>query len=133
MTCWHETKPASCASAWKSAWMASIRASRRREARTSARNSSENSPEIKYLQDRRRQLGGYLPLREVPAPSFQAPPLEYFAEYLAGSKGRSVSTTMAFVSMLRHMLKHPELGKLIVPIIPDEARTFGMESIKIGR
>jgi len=89
----------------------------------------ENSPEIKYLQDRRRQLGGYLPLREVPAPSLQAPPLEYFAEYLAGSKGRSVSTTMAFVSMLRHMLKHPELGKLIVPIIPDEARTFGMESI----
>jgi len=89
----------------------------------------ENSPEIKYLQDRRRQLGGYLPLREVPAPSLQAPPLEYFSEYLAGSKGRSVFTTMAFVSMLRHMLKHPELGKLIVPIIPDEARTFGMESI----
>ncbi len=62
-------------------------------------------------------------------PNFQAPPLEHFAESLAGSKGRAVSTTMGFVSMLRQLLKHPKIGKLIVPIIPDEGRTFGMESI----
>ena len=55
--------------------------------------------------------------------------LEYFKESLEGSKGRAVSTTMGFVSMLRHLMKDPEIGKLIVPIIPDEARTFGMESI----
>src|SRR5205814_8923023 len=70
-----------------------------------------------------------MPLRQVPASSFEAPKLEYFAEFLTGSKGREVSTTMAFVTVLRHLLKEPKIGKLIVPIIPDEARTFGMESI----
>ncbi len=89
----------------------------------------DNSPEINYMQERRQQLGGYMPKREVPAASFQAPPLDEFAESLAGSKGRAVSTTMGFVSMLRHLLKDPKVGKLIVPIIPDEGRTFGMESI----
>ena len=68
-------------------------------------------------------------LREVPPSSFQAPPLSEFADSLAGSKGRAVSTTMGFVSMLRHLMKDPEIGKLIVPIVPDEGRTFGMESI----
>ncbi|HEV8523603.1 MAG TPA: pyruvate dehydrogenase (acetyl-transferring), homodimeric type [Terriglobales bacterium] len=89
----------------------------------------EDSLEITHLKERRRQLGGYLPARQVPASHFVAPPLEEFSEPLGGSKGRAVSTTMAFVSMLRHMLKHPQIGKLIVPIIPDEARTFGMESL----
>ena len=90
---------------------------------------SDDSPEIRYMQARRKELGGYLPLREVPKSTFQAPPLAEFAESLAGSKGRAVSTTMGFVSMLRHLLKDQQIGKLIVPIIPDEGRTFGMESI----
>ena len=89
----------------------------------------DNSPEITYMRQRRKDLGGYMPHREVPAPSFEAPPLDHFAESIAGSKGRAVSTTMGFVSMLRQLLKHPKIGKLIVPIVPDEARTFGMESI----
>jgi pyruvate dehydrogenase E1 component len=90
----------------------------------------EDSEEIQYLKERRQALGGYMPTRD-PKPSFEfeAPPLEYFQEWLEGSKGRPVSTTMAFVSLLRHLMKHPKLGKLVVPIIPDEARTFGMESI----
>src|SRR6266567_2605078 len=90
---------------------------------------ADDSPEIVYLQERRRELGGYMPVRETPGSTFQAPPLEYYAESLTGSKGRAVSTTMAFVGILRHLLKDPKIGKLVVPIIPDEARTFGMESI----
>ena len=89
----------------------------------------KDSPEIIYLQERRKELGGHMPFREVRESGFVAPPLEYFEESLEGSRGRSVSTTMAFVSMLRHLLKEPKIGKLIVPIIPDEGRTFGMESI----
>jgi pyruvate dehydrogenase E1 component len=89
----------------------------------------QDSPEMKYLQERRRELGGYIPMREAKMPQFEAPPLEFFSESLAGSKGRPVSTTMGFVSMLRHMMKDAKIGKLVVPIIPDEARTFGMESI----
>jgi pyruvate dehydrogenase E1 component len=58
-----------------------------------------------------------------------APPLEYLAESLAGSQGREVSTTMAFVRVLTLLLKNQALGKRVVPIIPDEARTFGMESL----
>jgi pyruvate dehydrogenase E1 component len=89
----------------------------------------DDSPEIVYMQQRRKELGGYMPSREVPPANFQTPPLEHFAESLAGSKGRAVSTTMGFVSMLRQLLKDPKIGRLIVPIIPDEGRTFGMESI----
>jgi pyruvate dehydrogenase E1 component len=89
----------------------------------------DDSPEMVYLQERRRELGGYLPRRDTAIPEFEAPPLDFFSESLAGSKGRGVSTTMGFVSMLRSMMKHPKIGKLVVPIIPDEARTFGMESI----
>ncbi len=89
----------------------------------------DGSPEIVYMQQRRKELGGYMPAREVPPSNFEAPPLDHFAESLAGSKGRAVSTTMGFVSMLRQLLKDPKIGRLIVPIIPDEGRTFGMESI----
>ncbi len=88
-----------------------------------------DSPEIKYMQERRAKLGGYMPVRNPAPPKLETPPLEYFAEALAGSKGRGVSTTMGYVSMLRTLLKHPTIGKLVVPIVPDEARTFGMESI----
>jgi len=89
---------------------------------------AEDSPEITYLRERRRELGGYMPSREVPKTDFQAPPLDYFKEWTAGSRGREVSTTMGFVSMLRTLLKHPQFGKYIVPITPDEGRTFGLES-----
>ncbi len=88
-----------------------------------------DSLEILYLNQRRKELGGYILQRTVPKFNIKVPELDYFAESLAGSKGRAVSTTMGYVSMLRHLLKHPEMGKLIVPIVPDEGRTFGMESI----
>src|SRR5215472_6288376 len=89
----------------------------------------DDSPEIVYLQQRRKELGGYMPTRSTALPKFDTPALELFSESLAGSKGRAVSTTMGFVSMLRYLMKDKTIGKLIVPIIPDEARTFGMESI----
>ena len=89
----------------------------------------ENSPEIRYLRARREELGGYLPRRSVRAKPLVADHKELFEEFLAGSEGREVSTTMAFVSMLRKMMRDPEIGKLVVPIVPDEARTFGMESL----
>jgi pyruvate dehydrogenase E1 component len=89
----------------------------------------DDSPEIRYLQERRRELGGYLPMRQTPKLNLELPSAEVFSESLEGSKGRAVSTTMGFVGMLRHLLKDPKTGKLVVPIVPDEARTFGMESI----
>ena len=73
-------------------------------------------------------LGGFMPKRDVPKIEITAPKLETFAEWTAGSKGRAVSTTMGFVSMLRALMKDPKIGKLIVPIVPDEGRTFGLES-----
>jgi pyruvate dehydrogenase E1 component len=96
---------------------------------TSFYRPPEDSPEVRYLRERREALGGSLPARQVPQISIQAPPLETFAESLAGSQGREVSTTMAFVRILTLLLKDPSLGKYVVPIIPDEARTFGMESL----
>jgi len=90
---------------------------------------ADNSPEITYMRQRRKELGGFMPSRDVPTSSVETPELEHFAESIAGSKGRAVSTTMGYVSMLRQLLKHPKVGKMIVPIIPDEARSFGMESI----
>ena len=88
-----------------------------------------DSPEIAYLHERRRQLGGYVPSRAAARSGIESPPLEYFKESLEGSAGRDVSSTMAFVRVLTLLLKHPQLGKHVVPIIPDEARTFGMESL----
>ncbi len=89
----------------------------------------DDSPEIKYLQERRAELGGYVPKRAVRAKPLVADHDELFAEFLTGSEEREVSTTMAFVGMLRKMMRDPEIGKLVVPIVPDEARTFGMESL----
>ncbi len=89
----------------------------------------DDSPEIQYLHQRRKELGGYLPSRKVKRIELKAPPLEIFADALAGSKGRAAMTTAGLVSILRALLRDPQLGKLIVPIIPDEARTFGMESL----
>ncbi len=90
---------------------------------------AEDSEEIRYLKTRREALGGYMPQRKVRSAPLVADHDELFKEFFEGSEGREVSTTMAFVGMLRKMLKDPEIGKLVVPIVPDEARTFGMESL----
>ena len=89
----------------------------------------DKSPEIQYMRKRREDLGGYMPTRVVKKSEFKTPPLEFFSESTSTSKGRAVSTTMGFVSLIRNLMKEPEVGKLVVPIIPDEGRTFGMESI----
>ncbi len=90
---------------------------------------AEDSTEIEYLRARREALGGYTPKRSIRSKPIAAAHDELFKEFTEGSDEREVSTTMAFVAMLRKMLKDPEIGKLIVPIVPDEARTFGMESL----
>ncbi|MGD0304940.1 MAG: pyruvate dehydrogenase (acetyl-transferring), homodimeric type [Candidatus Acidiferrales bacterium] len=90
---------------------------------------SENSEELQYMHARRKELGGYMPARSIRAKALVANNAELFKEFEEGSDGREVSTTMAFVGILKKMLRDPEIGKLIVPIVPDEARTFGMESL----
>jgi pyruvate dehydrogenase E1 component len=88
-----------------------------------------DSPEIKYLRERRSALGGMLPSRRVNCPAL-APPGDGLVEPFAkGSEGRAASTTMVFVDILKRLLQDKQLGKYVVPIIPDEARTFGMESM----
>ena len=89
----------------------------------------DDSPEMQYLRACREKLGGYVPQRKVRSKPLVGDRSELFEEFLTGSEGREVSTTMAFVGMLRKMLRDTEIGKLIVPIVPDEARTFGMESL----
>src|SRR5215510_6914 len=89
----------------------------------------ENSREIQYLEERRQKLGGYVPSRIMSVESIQAPEEEMFAEFYEGTRGREASTTMVFVRLLAKLLRDERLGKLIVPIVPDEARTFGMESL----
>ena len=90
---------------------------------------SDDSPEIQYLRARRTELGGYVPRRTVRATPIAAQQDDLWREFHKGSEGREVSTTMAFVRMLNKLLRDPEVGKLVVPIVPDEARTFGMESL----
>ncbi len=87
-----------------------------------------DAAELEYLLQRRAELGGFLPARTVKPFTFDAPALDFFKEWLGGSKGRAVSTTMVFVAILRTLLKDPKIGKLLVPIVPDEGRTFGLES-----
>jgi pyruvate dehydrogenase E1 component len=89
----------------------------------------DDSPEINYLRECRAKLGGYMPQRKVRSKPLELKDKSLFDEFHTGSEGRDVSTTMAFVGMLRKMLRDPEIGKLVVPIVPDEARTFGMESL----
>lgn len=90
----------------------------------------EKSPEIKYLKEQRKNLGGYLPARRKQASeNLNAPPLNFFENVLQGSKEREISTTMVFVEILRHLLKDKILGPRVVPIVPDESRTFGMEGL----
>ncbi len=89
----------------------------------------EDSPEMKYLKGHRKALGGYLPLRRTTAPALTVPALEAFRNLLDGSEGREISTTMAFVRILTQLLKDKNIGPHVVPIVPDEARTFGMEGL----
>jgi pyruvate dehydrogenase E1 component len=89
----------------------------------------DDSAEIQYLRERRRALGGFVPSRTVRAESINPPLDELFEEFAKGTEGRKASTTMVFVRMLSKLLRDKEIGDLIVPIVPDEARTFGMESL----
>ena len=87
-----------------------------------------DSPEIKYLLERRKALGGFLPSRKVTAALLDVPRLDAFAEFFKGSSSEA-STTMAFVRLLSVLLRNQAIGRQIVPIIPDEARTFGMDAL----
>ncbi len=90
---------------------------------------ADGSEELKYLQERRKALGGYLPQRRPKADSLNVPPLAAFASLLGASGEREYSTTMALVRLLGLLLKDKEVGSRVVPIVPDEARTFGMEGL----
>ncbi len=89
----------------------------------------ENSEEIQYIKKRREELGGYVPSRKTDIRPIKTPPESLFEEFYKGTEGREVSTTMVFVRILAKLLKDKEVGNLIVPIVPDEARTFGMEAL----
>lgn len=89
----------------------------------------DDSPEIKYLHERRRELGGYIPNRNVKCKPLKVGLEKLFDEFYKGSNGRVVSTTMAYVRMIAKLLRDKEIGRLIVPIVADEARTFGMEAL----
>jgi pyruvate dehydrogenase E1 component len=89
----------------------------------------EDSPEAHYLRERRAALGGYLPARRSKSESLPVPPLSAFDAQLKSSEGRTISTTMVFVRILNTLLRDKAIGKRIVPIVPDESRTFGMEGM----
>ena len=90
---------------------------------------AEDSPEMQYLRERREALGGYLPSRSQKRVTLETPTLTGYEEFLGGSKGKPMSTTMAFVRLLSKLLREEQVGKRIVPIVPDESRTFGMEGL----
>lgn len=89
----------------------------------------ENSPEMQYMRKRREALGGVVPQRRTSSNKLETPGLSEFESITAGTGDREVSTTMAFVRMISTLLKDKKIGKQIVPIVPDEARTFGMEGL----
>ena len=89
----------------------------------------EDGPEMKYLRERRAALGGYLPQRRRTSASLTIPPLSSFQRLLDSSGEREISTTMAFVQMLGTLVRDKNIGKHVVPIVPDESRTFGMEGM----
>ena len=88
-----------------------------------------DSPEIKYMMERREALGGFVPQRKRKGNPLKTPPLSAFENMLTATGEREISTTMAFVRILSTLVRDKELGKYIVPIVPDEARTFGMEGM----
>ncbi|PYR26918.1 MAG: pyruvate dehydrogenase (acetyl-transferring), homodimeric type [Acidobacteria bacterium] len=89
----------------------------------------DDSAEIKYMRERRKALGGFLPSRKVRSEPLKSLSTELFEEFYKGTEGRKASTTMVFVRLLSKMLRDKEVGRLVVPIVPDEARTFGMEAL----
>lgn len=89
----------------------------------------DDSAEKKYLLERRKELGGFIPKRNHNAPALEIPPLSIFDAVLKDSGDRELSTTMAFVRVLTALIRDKKIGKNIVPIVPDEARTFGMEGL----
>ena len=89
----------------------------------------EGSKELDYLRARRKALGGYLPSRRQKSTALEVPPLSAFAAQLAATGDRAISTTMAFVRILNTLLRDKKIGKHVVPIVPDESRTFGMEGM----
>ena len=90
---------------------------------------AEDSPEMTYLRERRASLGGSLPQRRTTAPELAIPELSAFKGQLEGTGEREISTTMAFVRILSTLVRDKQLGRHIVPIVPDESRTFGMEGM----
>ena len=90
---------------------------------------ADDAPEMKYLHEKRQALGGYLPARKIVAKPLVIPELSAFSAMLEGTGDREISTTMAFVRILTMLLKDKNIGKNVVPIVPDEARTFGMEGL----
>ena len=90
---------------------------------------ADDSPEMQYMQERRKALGGPLPQRRRDAPHLQVPDLQLFESMLKSSEDRDMSTTMAFVRILTLLLRDNKVGRYVVPIVPDEARTFGMDSL----
>ncbi len=88
----------------------------------------DDSRELHYLRQRREKLGGYLPARRLRPATLKAPPLELFKDFLQGSGDNAFSTTAVFVGLLKRLMQNKEIGKYVVPIIPDEARTFGMDA-----
>jgi pyruvate dehydrogenase E1 component len=90
---------------------------------------SEDSEEMQYLRERRRNLGGLIPARSVSVPVHRPPRKDLYIEFMQGTGEREVATTMVMVHLLGKLLKDKHLGKYIVPIVPDEARTFGMEAL----
>src|SRR5215203_6185737 len=89
----------------------------------------DDSIELQYLQERRKSLGGFVPVRKETVKPIETPSRELFDEFYKGTAGRKASTTMVFVRLLSKLLRDKEIGELVVPIVPDEARTFGMESL----
>src|SRR5512135_2268390 len=90
---------------------------------------ADDSPEMEYLRARRAALGGSLPARRRRSESLEIPPLSAFEAQLKGTEGRAISTTMALVRILNMLLRDKKIGARIVPIVPDESRTFGMEGM----
>ena len=89
----------------------------------------DDSAEVKYINERRKALGGYLPSRRKTAAPLEIPDISSFDAQLKGTGDREISTTMAFVRMLTTLVRDKEIGKNVVPIVADEARTFGMEGL----
>src|SRR5881392_2383087 len=98
-------------------------------AKTPFYRPSDDSVEIRYMRERRQALGGYLPSRRVKSEPLAEVPSELFEEFHKGTDGRKASTTMVFVRLLSKLLRDKDIGRLVVPIVPDEARTFGMEAL----